>query len=156
MLNYKANILLEVLRCCSVFLILLFCIFQSTYFHFLSMCMCVYGLEAYVGALWGWRHWIPPHTPELELQAVMSCLTGCWEPHLDPLQEQSIFLTPKPFLQSPIHVTVDSDNSSIFSAIPLCLVRMPLQFAHSVEGWIILSFLLTMKSVAVHITVHIH
>jgi hypothetical protein len=50
------------------------------------VCLCV-GLHV------GQRHQIPP---ELELQAAVSCLTR-WEA-TGPLQEQSMLLTTKPFL----------------------------------------------------------
>lgn len=51
---------------------------------------------------------------ELGLQAVVICLTWCWETNLESLQEQRMFLTPEPFPQLLIHVIAYNNNSSIF------------------------------------------
>lgn len=37
---------------------------------------------------------------ELELEAVMSYLSRCWERHCDPPREQHTILTAEPFLQT--------------------------------------------------------
>ena len=39
------------------------------------------------------------HEVAMELQVAVSCHCGCWEPNLDPLQEQQVILPAEPPLK---------------------------------------------------------